>query len=50
LGTRWHDQIDFNGVEQFIFLGKQGFLHSGELLDEMVQAFAHGIPLDGHHV
>jgi len=29
--------INFNGVEQFIFFGKQRFLHPAELLSEMVE-------------
>jgi hypothetical protein len=44
--------IDKNlkGVEQFILLGKQRLLHSGELGDEVVEALPYCISLHGHYI
>jgi hypothetical protein len=42
--------INFDSVEQFIFLAKQHLLHSWELLDELAQTFTHRIPLDCYHL
>ena len=35
---------------QFVFFGEQCFLHAGELPDELVETFTHGIPLYVHHL
>ena len=41
---------NLNGVEQFILLGKQRLLDSGELGDEVVEAFPYGIALHGYDI
>jgi hypothetical protein len=41
---------NLNGVEQFILLGKQRLLDSGELGDEVVEALAYCIALHGHDI
>ena len=43
-------EIEFNDVMQFILSGKDGLLHSGELLDEVIQTFSNGFSLHGHNL
>jgi len=38
-------EIDFDDVMKFIFFGKDGFFHSRELENEVVQTFTDGISL-----
>jgi len=41
---------NLNDVAQFILLGKQRLLHSGELLDELVQTLPDCLSLYGDHL
>ncbi len=43
-------EIDFNVVKEFIFLCKDGFLHSRKLPDEVVQTFPNRISFYRHHL